>query len=120
MQGGASSAKQGSAEPASSEVTRGRTANGWRGELAGALSATVAMLPFVLSYGFILYGALGSAAVQVGLTASVIAVVLGAADGRRAPLKGIITAAPSTTAITDAVSPTCTAALPSAPYRMKP
>ena len=79
MQGGASSAKQGSAEPASSEVTRGRTANGWRGELAGALSATVAMLPFVLSYGFILYGALGSAAVQVGLTASVIAVVLGAA-----------------------------------------
>ncbi len=54
-------------------------ANGWRGEIAGALSATVAMLPFVLSYGFIVFGALGGVAAQVGLTASIIAVVLGAA-----------------------------------------
>ena len=54
-------------------------ASGWRGEIAGALSATVAMLPFVLSYGFIVFGALGGIAAQVGLTASIIAVVLGAA-----------------------------------------
>ena len=64
--------------------------NGWRGEIAGALSATVAMLPFVLSWGFIVYGALGAAGAQVGLTASVIAAVLGsavmiAASGARLP-----------------------------------
>jgi hypothetical protein len=51
----------------------------WRGELLGALNATAAMLPFVVSYGFIAYGALGAPAAQAGLTASVIAVVLGGA-----------------------------------------
>lgn len=50
----------------------------WRGELTGALGATAAMLPFVLSYGFIAFGALGPAAAQVGLGASVLSVVLGA------------------------------------------
>ena len=49
----------------------------WAAELRGALNATAAMLPFVLSYGFIVYGALGPAAAQVGLAASVQAVVLG-------------------------------------------
>ena len=51
----------------------------WRGDLLGALNATAAMLPFVVSYGFIAYGALGASAAQAGLTASVIAVVLGGA-----------------------------------------
>ena len=47
--------------------------------MLGALNATAAMLPFVLSYGFIVFGALGAAAAQVGLTASVVAVVIGGA-----------------------------------------
>jgi SulP family sulfate permease len=51
----------------------------WRAEFAGALNATAAMLPFVLTFGFIVYGALGAAAAQVGLGASVIAVVVGGA-----------------------------------------
>jgi SulP family sulfate permease len=51
----------------------------WRAEFAGALNATAAMLPFVLTFGFIVYGALGGAAAQVGLGASVIAVVVGGA-----------------------------------------
>jgi MFS superfamily sulfate permease-like transporter len=49
----------------------------WRQDVLGALAATAAMLPFVLSFGFIVYGALGGAAAQVGLTASLVAVVLG-------------------------------------------
>lgn len=49
----------------------------WRGELLGALNGAATMLPFVLSYAFIVYGALGPAAAQVGLTASVTAVVAG-------------------------------------------
>lgn len=51
--------------------------SGWASELRGALNATAAMLPFVLSYGFIVYGALGPSAAQVGLAASVQAVVIG-------------------------------------------
>lgn len=58
-------------------ATAGRVVSSWRGELGGALNATAAMLPFVLSYGFIVYGSGGAATVQVGLTASVVAVVLG-------------------------------------------
>lgn len=52
-------------------------------EWRGALNATAAMLPFVLSYGFIVFGAIGDAgalgasAAQVGLGASVTSVVLG-------------------------------------------
>ena len=49
----------------------------WAGELRGALNATAAMLPFVLSYGFIVFGSVGVAAAQVGLAASVTSVVLG-------------------------------------------
>lgn len=49
----------------------------WAAEARGALNATAAMLPFVLSYGFIVYGAIGPAAAQVGVAASVQAVVLG-------------------------------------------
>ena len=51
----------------------------WRGEWLGAVNATAAALPFVLTYGYIVYGALGPAAAQVGLRASVIAVVIGGA-----------------------------------------
>ena len=51
----------------------------WRGEIAGAFAATAAMLPFVLSFGFIVYGVLGDAAAQIGLTASLVAVVIGGA-----------------------------------------
>lgn len=67
----------------------------WRQDLSGALSATAAMLPFVLTYGLLAYGAAGAAAAQAGLTASVLSVVLGAAVllvFSRAPLP---TAAPS-------------------------
>jgi MFS superfamily sulfate permease-like transporter len=49
----------------------------WPSEWRGALNATVAMLPFVLSYGFIAFGAMGEAAAQMGLSASVTSVVLG-------------------------------------------
>jgi MFS superfamily sulfate permease-like transporter len=49
----------------------------WRGELLGALNALAATLPFVLTYGFIAFGALGPAAEQAGLTGSVLAVAGG-------------------------------------------
>jgi sulfate permease, SulP family len=49
----------------------------WSGELRGALNATTAMLPFVLSYGFIAFGVLGAAGVQPGLGVSVVSAVLG-------------------------------------------
>ena len=51
----------------------------WRGECLGGLSGAVAALPFVLTYGYIVYGALGASAGRVGLAASVIAVVGGGA-----------------------------------------
>jgi MFS superfamily sulfate permease-like transporter len=49
----------------------------WLGELRGGLNGGAAMLPFVLSYGFIAFGALGAAASQAGLAASVTSFVLG-------------------------------------------
>ena len=58
------------ASPASRRAT-------WSADLLGALNATAAMLPFVLSYGFVAFAGLGPAGAQVGLTAAMIAVVLG-------------------------------------------
>ncbi len=49
----------------------------WRNEWLGGLNGTAAMLPFVLSYGFIVFGAGGAATVQIGVTASVLSFVLG-------------------------------------------
>jgi MFS superfamily sulfate permease-like transporter len=49
----------------------------WRGDLAGGLNATAAMLPFVLTYGVLVFGSAGPAAAAMGLTASVLAVVGG-------------------------------------------
>lgn len=54
------------------------TAPGWRGEWRGALNATAALLPFALSFGFMVYGALGAAAGPVGLRAALVALVLAA------------------------------------------
>ena len=48
----------------------------WRAEASGALNATAAMLPLVLSYGLIVYGGLGEAAGRIGLQASVAALVV--------------------------------------------
>lgn len=47
------------------------------GELRGAANATAAMVPFVLIYGVIAFGARGVDAAQVGLGASLLSVVLG-------------------------------------------
>jgi sulfate permease, SulP family len=49
----------------------------WRGEWLGAVNAAAASLPLVLAFGFIVYGVLGEDAAQVGLTATMIAVVVG-------------------------------------------
>lgn len=53
------------------------SASPWSQELRGALNATAATLPFVLSYGFIAFGALGQPAAQAGLSAAVTSFVLG-------------------------------------------
>ncbi len=50
---------------------------GWGGELRGALNALAAMLPLVLTYGFIALGPLGPAAEQAGLSGAVLAVAGG-------------------------------------------
>jgi SulP family sulfate permease len=50
---------------------------GWGGELRGALNATAATLPFVLSFGFIVFGAIGAGAAQIGLSAALVGVVIG-------------------------------------------
>lgn len=50
---------------------------GWRGEIVAGLGATAAMLPFVLTFGYIVFGAAGATAAQIGLTASVVSVVVG-------------------------------------------
>jgi SulP family sulfate permease len=50
----------------------------WRNEVAGGFGAAVAMLPFVLTYGYIVFGASGAAAAQIGLTASVVSVTISA------------------------------------------
>lgn len=63
--------------------SRGSSASGREGRLvddaAGAFNATAAMLPFVLSFGFIVYGALGELAARTGLSASLLAYVGGGA-----------------------------------------
>jgi SulP family sulfate permease len=70
-------------------------ARGWRGELAGGLNAAAAMLPFVLTYGYIVFGAAGAPAAQIGLTASVVSVVLGGLVMVFASRARLPTAAPS-------------------------
>jgi MFS superfamily sulfate permease-like transporter/CRP-like cAMP-binding protein len=67
----------------------------WRGELMAGANATAAMLPFVLSYGYIVYGAAGAAAAQIGLTASVVSAVIGALVMVLASRARLPTAAPS-------------------------
>jgi MFS superfamily sulfate permease-like transporter len=49
----------------------------WRREWLGGLNATAVMLPFVLTYGYLVFGSAGTQAVQAGLAASVLATVLG-------------------------------------------
>lgn len=68
---------------------------GWRGEIAGGLNATAAMLPFVLTYGYIVFGAAGATAAQLGLTASVVSVVVGGLVMVLASRAQLPTAAPS-------------------------
>ena len=48
------------------------------GETLGALNATAALLPLVAGWGIVAFGAAGPAAPQIGVTAAVVAVVLGA------------------------------------------
>jgi SulP family sulfate permease len=49
----------------------------WRDEWLGGVNGAATMLPFLLSYGFIVFGAAGAATAQIGLTASVLTLVLG-------------------------------------------
>ncbi len=49
----------------------------WAGETRGALGASAAMLPFVLSFGTLVFGAAGAPATALGLQASVLAVAIG-------------------------------------------
>ena len=67
----------------------------WRSELSAGLNATAAMLPFVLTFGYIVFGAAGAAAAQIGLTASVVSVVVGALVMVLASRARLPTAAPS-------------------------
>lgn len=64
-------------DPAGTPPTPAEPGWTWLGELRGGLNGGAAMLPFVLSYGFIAFGALGTAASQAGLVASVTSFVLG-------------------------------------------
>lgn len=52
----------------------------WAGEWRGALNATAASLPFLLSFGFIVFGAVGAhglGVAQIGLTAALVSLVIG-------------------------------------------
>jgi SulP family sulfate permease len=52
----------------------------WAAELRGALNATAASLPFLLSFGFIVFGAVGASGegvAQIGLTAALVSLVIG-------------------------------------------
>ena len=50
----------------------------WRGDTLGALNATGTLLPMVAGWGVVAFGAAGPAAPQIGVTAAIVAVVLGA------------------------------------------
>ena len=67
----------------------------WRDEIAGGLSATAALMPFVLTFGYIVFGAAGPAAAQIGLTSSVVSVLAGALVMVLASRAQLPTAAPS-------------------------
>jgi MFS superfamily sulfate permease-like transporter/CRP-like cAMP-binding protein len=81
--------------PPASTVSPAGAPPGWRGEIFAGLNATAAMLPFVLTFGYIVFGAAGAAAAQVGLTASVVSVVIGALVMVLASRARLPTAAPS-------------------------
>ena len=49
-----------------------------RDEIVAGLSGAAALMPFVLTFGYIVFGAAGPAAAQIGLTASVVSVIAGA------------------------------------------
>ena len=77
-------------------VTSGAaTPPAWRTEIVGGLSATAALMPFVLTFGYIVFGAAGPAAAQIGLTASVVSVIAGALVMVVASRAQLPTAAPS-------------------------
>src|SRR5262245_59277079 len=50
----------------------------WRDEIIAGLNGAAALMPFVLTFGYIVFGAAGPAAAQIGLTASVLSVLVGA------------------------------------------
>ena len=61
----------------SAELPRATASVTWAAEARGALGAGVAMLPFVLSFGTLVFGAAGAQATALGLMASVLAVAAG-------------------------------------------
>jgi SulP family sulfate permease len=67
----------------------------WRDEIVAGLSGTAALMPFVLTFGYIVFGAAGPAAAQIGLTASVVSVIAGALVMVVASHAQLPTAAPS-------------------------
>ena len=81
--------------PATAALPTGTALPGWRAEIVAGLAATAAMLPFVLTFGYIVFGPAGAAAVQIGLTASVVSVVVGALVMVLASRARMPTAAPS-------------------------
>ena len=68
---------------------------GWRDEIVAGLNATAALMPFVLTFGYIVFGAAGAAAAQIGLTASVLSVIAGALVMVMASRAQLPTASPS-------------------------
>jgi len=70
-------------------------AGSWTSEGLGALNATAAMLPMVAGWGVVAFGVAGVAALQMGVTAAIVAVVLGAAVYLLASRTPMAAAAPS-------------------------
>lgn len=77
------------------DVPAGVRTIAWRTEIVGGLSATAALMPFVLTFGYIVFGAAGPAAAQTGLTASVVSVIAGALAMVMASRAQLPSAAPS-------------------------
>lgn len=67
----------------------------WRDEIVAGLGGTAALMPFVLTFGYIVFGAAGPAAAQIGLTASVVSVIGGALVMVLASRAQLPTASPS-------------------------
>jgi len=81
--------------PPAAATSAAATPPAWRDEIFAGLSATAALMPFVLTFGYIVFGAAGAAAAQIGLTASVVSVILGALVMVLASRAQLPTAAPS-------------------------